>query len=411
MSIRPAIVIAAYNRPHSFSRLLLSVAGADYSLHDDIPLVISIDGGGCADVVKIANDFEWNFGEKKVIHHSHNLGLREHILRCGDLTVKYEAIIMLEDDTVVSPAFYKYASAMNSFYGGDETIAQVSLYAYEYSELDLARFHPLSDGHDVYFMQWASSWGQMWDSRQWSGFRVWFAEHLNEDLSRTSIPRQVVSWPQTSWKKYFLAYLVETSRFVVYPYTGYATNYGDSGENVTSGSLPVVQSPIALDAPTNFRCCSFDSSSIRYDCYFQPSKKLIDLIQPELANYDYEVDLQGTKSVDEVNCKYVLSVRHCAQPMRSCAWNLFPLELNLALDEPGQDIFFGETAQFDSRLGLVKEMRLALWSKRILGVPASIRYAIIKVCYKVFSSCGRLLGDRISTLGASKPIGSYSHLK
>ena len=48
--MKPAIVIAAYNRPDSLKRLLSFIDAASF-IYDDIPLVISIDGGGDVKVV------------------------------------------------------------------------------------------------------------------------------------------------------------------------------------------------------------------------------------------------------------------------------------------------------------------------------------------------------------------------
>ena len=48
--MKPAIIIAAYNRPDSLKRLLSFIDAASF-IYDDIPLVISIDGGGDVKVV------------------------------------------------------------------------------------------------------------------------------------------------------------------------------------------------------------------------------------------------------------------------------------------------------------------------------------------------------------------------
>jgi hypothetical protein len=43
---KPAIVVLAYNRPHSLARLCSSLAKADFTGAADVALVISIDGTG-----------------------------------------------------------------------------------------------------------------------------------------------------------------------------------------------------------------------------------------------------------------------------------------------------------------------------------------------------------------------------
>ena len=54
-------------------------------------------------------------GIKKIIKHSKNLGLRAHVITCGDLVNIYDNIIVLEDDLFVSPYFYKYANDALNF--------------------------------------------------------------------------------------------------------------------------------------------------------------------------------------------------------------------------------------------------------------------------------------------------------
>ena len=99
MMHHPAIVVVTYNRPDSLMRLLGSLTKARYPV--GVPLIISIDGGDNREkqVVKIAEEFPWPHGKKEVICHEKNLGLRKHILSCGDLTERYDSVIVLEDDT------------------------------------------------------------------------------------------------------------------------------------------------------------------------------------------------------------------------------------------------------------------------------------------------------------------------
>ena len=80
--MKTAIVVVAFNRPNSLIKLLSSLEKAFYT-----------------EVVKIANDFVWSYGDKIIIDHKKNLGLKKHILSCGDLTDKYDSVIILEDDS------------------------------------------------------------------------------------------------------------------------------------------------------------------------------------------------------------------------------------------------------------------------------------------------------------------------
>ncbi|MFT5779510.1 MAG: hypothetical protein ACI837_002469, partial [Crocinitomicaceae bacterium] len=159
MMSNPAIIVVAYNRPASLLRLLTSIANGNY-LVKKIPLHISIDRSDVKEVGEIANDFDWEHGEKIVQISEDRLGLKNHILQCGELTESYGAIIMLEDDLLVSPNFYEYARKGLDFYSDEIKVAGISLYSYEVAESCGYPFSAIKDQSDVYFMQIASSWGQ-----------------------------------------------------------------------------------------------------------------------------------------------------------------------------------------------------------------------------------------------------------
>ena len=116
--LKPAIVVVAFNRPHSLRRLLRSVRQADFSGYSDVPLVISIDKGDNQEVLEVAASYVWEHGPKEVIAHDRRLGLRNHIVACGDLSLAYEAVIILEDDLFVSPAFYDFSVQALQYYRG-----------------------------------------------------------------------------------------------------------------------------------------------------------------------------------------------------------------------------------------------------------------------------------------------------
>src|SRR5690606_18705292 len=137
-------------------RLLFSLSEARYP-SSRVTLVISIDyqdSKSHQKVVEIARSFDWKFGEKIVIEHISNMGLRNHILSCGDLSQNYRGVIVLEDDLIVSNEFFNYAIQAIDFHESDQNIAGISLYSYEYEELGWYRFYPLNEGADTHFIQW-----------------------------------------------------------------------------------------------------------------------------------------------------------------------------------------------------------------------------------------------------------------
>ena len=123
-----AIVAVGYNRPDSMNDLLKSIVKADYD-SDRVDLIVSIDKGERqSEVISVAEQISWSFGEKIIRAFSERQGLRNHIIQCGDLTEKYDAVVVLEDDLLVSRYFYSYVKQTLKFYQNDPNIAGISLY-------------------------------------------------------------------------------------------------------------------------------------------------------------------------------------------------------------------------------------------------------------------------------------------
>ncbi|MDA7901948.1 glycosyltransferase family 2 protein, partial [bacterium] len=174
----PAIVVVGYNRPDSLQRLLDSLNLANYQF-DNIDLVISLDfcSGSLGDSTQnVAASFNWQHGKKRVILQAENIGLRNHVLACGDLSESYGAIILLEDDLSVGPDFYHFAKTALDFSDRQQSIGGVSLYNHKTNFLNQFPFEPVYDGYDNYYLQIASSWGQAWTHTQWISFRTWYGE-------------------------------------------------------------------------------------------------------------------------------------------------------------------------------------------------------------------------------------------
>ena len=99
----PAIIVPAYRRLDALSRLLNSINRAHFP-DDGVRLIISLDGGATDAVVDRARNFNFNGGSAEVIERAEQLGLREHILWCGNQAREHGSVIILEDDLVVEQA-------------------------------------------------------------------------------------------------------------------------------------------------------------------------------------------------------------------------------------------------------------------------------------------------------------------
>jgi hypothetical protein len=333
MNPLPAVVIAAYKRPHCLSRLLQSLQKADYP-SGEIPLVISLDGPPTEEVLLIAQSAEWPFGPKKIITHQQHLGIVQHIISCGNLTTEFNNILLLEDDLLVSPAYYTYAVQALKYYRPCVEIAAISLYGYVISENSYQPFLPIDDGYDVYFMQVPSSWGICFSLNQWAGFSA-FRKDNNYEQFYPSLPGYVQQWPATSWKKIFFSFLMQQQKYLVYPRQSLCTNFGDPGTHAVTGDL--YQVPL-LEKTKMFRFCAPGESAALYDAWFELKAEGLNRIYDLLKNFLYEVDLYGTKSPDRFVADYFLTTRTGGTPIKSFGLQMAPPIANVLHNIPGNKI-------------------------------------------------------------------------
>lgn len=330
------IVVVAYNRPRSLSRILQSLDNALYPY--PVELIISIDKSDVPEVLDLATKFIWRHGKKRIIAHSVNLGLRKHVLACGSLSSDHDAIILLEDDLFVSPGFYTYTVQAIGFYSDDPKISGISLYAHAYNETAHKTFIPLSDNSDVFFMQLPSSWGQCWTKSQWSDFLTWYDVNKESDITiQEGIPDNVAYWPETSWKKYFVKFLIDTDRYFVYPRFSLTTNCGDPGTHFNN-KLNFQQVPL-LTVLRDFKFSPLSDSMAVYDanCELLPAK--LNLLVPCLGKFSYTVDLYGCKSKYQIRTKYVLTTRKCTEFIQAFSREIKPHEANVISGIEGNEIF------------------------------------------------------------------------
>lgn len=343
--LTPVIVVVAFNRINSLKRLLNSLENAHYE--EEVKLIISIDRGNNQDVFQYANEFIWEYGEKEVIYQEINLGLKKHILKCGDLTQRYGSIILLEDDLYVSPYFYDYAKQAIIFYKDDENISQISLYKHSINNNTFNKFTHLEGNSDNFFMQFASSWGQIWTNKQWKGFREWFKDNDLSITQKDNLSDFVINWKETSWLKYFIKYNVENNKFVVYPKISLTSNFSDAGTNNVLNQIYLYQQSLLIEKK-DFKFKKLDESICIYDSYYEIHNKVSEIFFP---NYkDIEFDLYGTKKLHKIKSKYLVSVKICKIPIKEYGLVMKPQECNILNNIKGNDIAFGLTENFTKEL-------------------------------------------------------------
>ena len=332
------ICIIAYNRLNSLKRVLTSLEQGYYN--ESVTLIISIDKSNDNHVKDFAGQYEWKQGEKRIIAHPENLGLRKHVLKCGDLLNEYDALIVLEDDVSVAPSFYYYAKQCVEKFYDDDNIAGISLYNFPLNYQNRLPFYPLHSDSDVYLMQCAQSWGQVWMKKQWFAFKEWYLNHSEEFGELSHLPKAICRWPKSSWLKYHTRYCIEKKKYFVYPYVALSTNNSDAGtHNINKSSF--FQSNLLYGKKEIFKL----TPTIYYDGFFE---SLL------LSNYlgcvynDVCVDFYGEKK-NFSNKRYWLTREKLSYKIvKSYSLTYKPYEWNILQNEKGYELFIYDTQFIES---------------------------------------------------------------
>jgi hypothetical protein len=347
MNISLPIIAVAYNRPASLKRLLSSITAAYYPKDIKVPLIISIDYSGSDDCLKVAEETEWTHGPKEIIAHQKNLGLREHILSCGDIALKNDGVIILEDDCFVSKDFYNYALQTFEFYKDEPKVAGISLYSYEYNENAGMPFQPLHDGYDVYFMQVPSSWGQIWTKQHWVNFRAFYDQSPKLNPEIHFLPENVFTWPESSWKKYFYLYIVLNDLYFVYPQVSHSTNFGDVGTHLTYLTHRY-QTTLSNARGQKYLFPNFENSVNKYDGFFEANPRMFKEIT-NIMTTSLEVNIYGTKPHRKISSEHILLGYHHPNSLQSFSTEMRPLVNNIIYRNFGSGLSIVKTKHLQHR--------------------------------------------------------------
>lgn len=333
--IKPAIVAVGYNRPESMKRLLDSIGNAHYD-YNDITLIISIDECDKSNEVEtIARKMIWKYGCKEIRRFPVRQGLRKHIIQCGDLSEKYGAVIILEDDLYVSPDFYSYVCQAQSFYDNNDRIAGISLYSNSVNVFSHDRFVPVNNGYDNYFGQYIITWGESWTFKQWSKYKTWYLEH-EDNLPKINyeMPQEISTWTR-SWGKYFISYMVEKDLFYVMPYTALTTNFSEQGEHKKGSSYETAYQVPIMMGHKKYTFAEFENG-IKYDSFFE--RIMDDELAPGVSSKDVCFDLYGTR-IKALNKKYLLTCKkYPFHVVKTFGLRMRPIDLNVQNNIEGDGI-------------------------------------------------------------------------
>lgn len=336
-----AIVAVAFNRLYSLQRLLRSLEKAYFEGEQNVPLIISIDKSDTDDVERFADSYVWNYGEKRVIKHNKNIGLKAHVLGLGKWLDEFDAIVVLEDDVVVAEDFWYYVCQCVDVYESNEDIAGVSLYGFSINYHLRHPFIPLHvGGNDVYFMNCAMSWGQVWMRKSWKKFESWCQEN-QEFKSSLNLPESICSWGDRSWLKYHTKYCMEENKYFVFPYVSYSTNFSDAGVHISAADT-IYQVPL-LQGKNHNLCLPIEVlRGVAYDGFFE-NKELYRTLG--CGEDDVCLDLNGANS-NRMSKRFWLTTKKLSYHVKEhFSIALKPIEQNvLQWNHEGNGIYLYDTS-------------------------------------------------------------------
>lgn len=167
-----------------------------------------------------------------------------------------------------------------------------------------------------------------------------------KSVSTGQLPAYIAGWPDSSWKKWYAAWLVETQRFFVYPYKSLATNCSDpGGMHVANEYQPDVQVAIPITAYLDTRIAvnvdqfwkfpqAGPSPYIAYDAYMEACGTLLHTLLEKHTSgstSSIQADLYGTKPTQLLKrFEWCVSMRKSGSPYSYFPLHFRPIEVNLA---------------------------------------------------------------------------------
>lgn len=182
------VILFAYNRLAHTRLTLESLCANSYASLSD--LYVFLDGPKTAadkeiqsEILKLVNSFLKSFKSVKVVRRDLNIGLAQNILDgVTSVLAKYQSVIVLEDDLILSSKFLEYMNSALNYYHDNDSVYHISGYGFPAKGLS----------SDYFMLKHAFSWGWGTWSRAWENLITSDEELL--DLVRKSGLMNEFNW-------------------------------------------------------------------------------------------------------------------------------------------------------------------------------------------------------------------------
>lgn len=242
------VAVFAYNRLDKIQKCISALEKCE--LVEKTTLYIFADGyKGEKDKAAVEDVHKWIkeysascFKDVNLVLKEHNCGLANSIISgVTELIDKYGRAIVVEDDLIVSPQFFRYMNEGLDFYQHDDRIWAMASYGYDLKSLREYK-------HDIYVGYRASSWGwatwkDRWETVDWE---VKDYEKLQQSLEMQKkfcrgggdlypmLQRQMRG-ESDSWAIRWNYAASMQDKLTVYPKVGLVSNDGFDGSGTHSG--------------------------------------------------------------------------------------------------------------------------------------------------------------------------------
>lgn len=190
------ILLIAYNRPIHTRKVLESLQKDPLAIQSD--LFVYVDGpkqginekeqSKIEEVKNVVLSRPW-CKSVTLVSSDYNRGCRDAVIfAITQMLEKYEAVIILEDDIIVSPAFLAYMNSALLYYKDRKTVFSISGHSYAGQRFFVPDDYP----YDVYasprLFNWGwGTWADRWELADWS--MSYYDEFMNSSYEQQAFAR------------------------------------------------------------------------------------------------------------------------------------------------------------------------------------------------------------------------------